>query len=244
MNFHLRINESSQFNGWTTSKSNFKLNKKSVEEIAKASENVETKDINIFKDQIINLQDNVKSAQEKINVLQMASDILTGISGNLSELKELSLNKLSATGEVELCTKSSRALSSYGDIEKLQAKMSNILDIQDNNTQKVLTEFKNVSEKASRLVETGNIEENVEDVLTTVSCSKESLNKLRDGLINNIQSLNVTLENMISVDSRIRNVELANKVVDLTHDQIIQQAHKSISIQVKDTDDSISSLIN
>jgi hypothetical protein len=113
----------------------------------------------------------------------------------------------------------------------------------------VIKEFQSVSEVFIRLAKIQGFEKDLNDnlpveslidaignAIDTVDVTQKGIDKERDSLIANIQTLNVTLENMMTSYNKIRNVELAEKTVKSTSNQILNDAMRSIRLHLENND--------
>lgn len=211
---------------------------------------------NNFKNRIIELQENVKTTQDKINILQLASDTLNNISDGLSEIRELALETIDQLEDYDVSGQLKTKLENIDKLEALKKNLESISDPKDNKYNSIIQEFQNISELSIKLSKIQGFDKDlnentgvetvitrINETLNSVSSAQGNLNSVKDSLITNIKSLNITLENMISSYSRIRSIESASETIQITQDLILREALKSISIQIKDADAKVTKLI-
>lgn len=198
-----------------------------------------------LKEKLIDLQDYASTTQDKINILELASETLNIISGNLNEVRQITLEKLNSLDGYELPEKIKDKLENLEKLENIQQGFENVRDDKDSEYSQIVEEFKNTSKIAIKLAKTEEfkealnnnpgIERFIDELNSTISClssTRSHLNKVKETLISNIKNLSIALENMVSSYSKIRNLELATETVKLTQHQILKEAQKSIQLQV------------
>ena len=201
-----------------------------------------------FKSKLINLQDFADEAQDKINILLEASEALNDISGNLNKVRDLALDAIDQRDDYEISNELKEKLENIDKIHSIQKIFERLKDSDDDNYSRIVDNFKDVAEIALKLAKIQDFKSNlnnnarVKDILTeinstitSISSTEENLNEVKDNLIYSIKNLNVTLENMVSSYSKIRNLEIASKTVEITKHQILSEALKSINVQTADT---------
>lgn len=210
-----------------------------------------------FKQDIINLQDDFTTAQDKFNILQMASETLGNISESLNDIRSIALENITELDNYDLSEEIKHKLDNIDQLSKLRNNVETILGKDDKNCSEIIKEFKNISEIAVKLAYIQNndngLNENlqlskvlgeVNKTIESVSSTKTNLDKMKTDLISNIKTLSITLENLVSSHGKIRNVEIALKTLQIAKHQILNEAFKSISVQLKDSNLSYKTLIN
>jgi flagellin len=259
MDFVQNINGMSRQKTWKELNTKTSSGNKKFENEEKPIEEAPDGDTRKFKDQIIDLQENVKITQDKINILQIASESLNDISSSLNEIKEMALETLNQLddGDHNLSKEIQNKLDNIDKLQNLQKNFEGVLDQKDKNYSNIVQEFKRISDLTIKIAkiqgfdqdlnENSHVQTVVDEIsqtLSSVSTTKTNLEKVKSDLITNIKSLNITLENMLSSYSRIRSVKLASEKIKLTQDQILSEAMRSISIQIKEADTTITKLIS
>lgn len=210
-----------------------------------------------FKSKLINLQDFADEAQDKINILLEASEALNDISGNLNRVRDLALDAIDQLDDYEISNELKEKLENIDKINSIQKIFERLKDSDDDNYSRIVDNFKDVAKIAIKLAKIQDFKSNlnnntrVKDILTeinstitSISSTEENLNEVKDNLIYSIKNLNVTLENMVSSYSKIRNLEIASKTVEITKHQILSEALKSINVQTADTTKTADKLVN
>lgn len=75
----------------------------------------------------------------------------------------------------------------------------------------------------------------IDDAIDNVFSRRSTLGAYQNRLESTVQSLSITVENLRSSESRIRNVDIASETANLTKNQILQQASTSILAQANQT---------
>lgn len=258
MDFIPQINGLNNNNHWKKPGNNKITSDKNISDIdIKAIEDQVNNDNKRFKNELIDLQDFTSEAQGKINILQVASEALNDISGNLTRVRELAIDAIEKLDDYEISDELKLKLENIDKITNIQETFEKLRDSEDDNYSKIVDNFKDVAKIAIKLAKMQGFEADlnnnprVKDILTeinssltSISSTKENLDEVKDKLIHSIKNLNVTLENMVSSYSRIRNIEVASKTVELTKHQILNAALKSINIQTADTTTTADKLVN
>jgi len=83
----------------------------------------------------------------------------------------------------------------------------------------------------------------LDTALTAVSAARGNLGAVQNRLEHTINNLNVTIENLTASESRIRDTDMAQEMVNFTSKQILQQAGTSMLGQAKSLPQSVLSLL-
>jgi len=258
MDFLPQINGLNNNNNWQKPEKNKKTTSKQSSDIdLNKIENLVNNDNKRFKSELINLQDFADEAQDKINILLEASEALNDISGNLNKVRDLALDAIGQLDDYEISNELKEKLENIDKINSIQKIFERLKDSDDDNYSRIVDNFKDVAKIAIKLAKIQDFKSNlnnntrVKDILeeinstiTSISSTEENLNEVKDNLIYSIKNLNVTLENMVSSYSKIRNLEIASKTVEITKHQILSEALKSINVQTADTTKTAVKLVN
>jgi len=210
-----------------------------------------------FKKDIINLQDDFTVAQDKFNILQMASETLGNISESLNDIRSIALENVNQLDNYDLSEEIKHKLDNVDKLNKIQNNVEIILGENDTNCSEIIAEFKNISAITTKLASIqGNnkglgenlqlqkVLDEVNKTIESVSSTKTNLDKMKTDLISNIKTLSVTLENLVSSHGKIRSIELASQTLRITKKQILKEADKSISVQLQNNNIALENLIN
>lgn len=258
MDFLPQINGLNNNNNWKKPGQNKKTTSKQSSDIdINKIETLVNNDNKRFKNELINLQDFADEAQDKINILLEASEALNDISGNLNRVRDLALDAIDQLDDYEISNELKEKLENIDKINSIQKIFERLKDSDDDNYSRIVDNFKDVATIAIKLSKIQDFKSNlnnntrVKDILTeinstitSISSTEENLNEVKDNLIYSIKNLNVTLENMVSSYSKIRNLEIASKTVEITKHQILSEALKSINVQTADTTKTADKLVN
>lgn len=85
--------------------------------------------------------------------------------------------------------------------------------------------------------------ESVDTAISSISTARAELGAYQNRLDHTINSINVTLENLTASESRIRDTDMANEMVNFTSNQILSQAGTTMLAQAKNIPQSVLSLL-
>jgi flagellin-like hook-associated protein FlgL len=258
MDFNLNINGLNKDKYWNDQQ---KRKKKHREQVSDSDQNLPQdlidKENQDFKGKLIDLQNYVTTAQGKINFLDLASEALDDISGSLTEIRSKALKTIDLLDSYELSEEIKEKLDNVGKLEKIQVDFENFNEEKDKEYLKFIEELRNTTNTTLKLAKSEDFKSQVNNnpqiekvlndlnsTINTISSTKEHLSEVKNSLINNIVNLSITLENMVSSYSKIRNIELASETIKLTQHQIINEALKCISLQAPDTNITVNKLVN
>lgn len=257
MDFKVNINGLNSQNGWNNFQHKNKNVGKKVLENKEESNNLDKQDIHIQNKDLMDFQDSVTKTQDEINILEVAGETLDKISGNLNIIREMALETINNLDNFDLSEELKAKLDNIEKLESLQENFETIFDKNDLKFQTIIEEFKTVSSKTIKLAKVQGFEADlnsnsriekvlneINETIDSVSSTKENLKQVKAGLVSNIKSLSIALENMASSYSKIRSIELASEAVSLAKEQILHSAYKSLCVQIKQPSESVNKLIN
>lgn len=260
MDFNITINGLNKQQQWKNKQhqqDKDKVEKKDLTIETKNTEDSSINNLNNFKKHLIDRQENITKAQDKINFLEKANEQLNDISGKLSHIRENTLDKINSLESYQLKESIKDKLENIVKLSNLENDFETISDKDDKNYQEIIEEFKGITQntielaKKHQFVETLNNNTQVNtfikdlnETINQISSAKYNLNQVKDNVLSSIKGLSITLENMNSSHSKIRNIELASKTIDIAREQIIGKAFKSISVQLQQPNSSVNELIN
>ncbi|WP_105616946.1 flagellin N-terminal helical domain-containing protein [Vallitalea okinawensis] len=85
--------------------------------------------------------------------------------------------------------------------------------------------------------------ETINDAITTVSSQRANLGAVQNRLEHTINNLDTSAENLQSAESRVRDVDMAKEMVQLTKNNILQQAAQSMLAQANQAPQGVLSLL-
>lgn len=258
MDFNLNINGLHKDKFWNDQGKPKKGSKKKHSDIDQdIPQDLIDKENQDLKGKLIDLQDYVTSAQGKINFLDLASEALDDISGSLSQIRSKALKTIDLLDSYELSEEIKQELNNVEKLEKFHLNFESFGEEKDKEYLSFIEELKNTTEATlslakiqefrSRLNNNPHVEKVLDDLNSTINSitsTKEHLREVKSSLISNIINLSITLENMVSSYSKIRNIELASETIKLTQNQIINEALKSITLQAPNTNITVNKLVN
>jgi flagellin len=88
-----------------------------------------------------------------------------------------------------------------------------------------------------------NLVDSIQQAIKDVSDNRGSLGAAQNRLEHTIANLGVASENLAASESRIRDLDMANEVVNMTKNQILQQAGTAILAQANQASQNVLSLL-
>lgn len=258
MDFLSSINGLKNSNKWNDPQYKKKKNiENSSEKESQHIEDIVERSNSSHKESLIDLQNSLSETQSKINLLDVASNTLDELSGSLNEMRSLAKDKIESLEGYKLSQDLEQKLENIAKIKETQVFFSQTNDQKDLRLEQIIDEFKKVSTITVKTAEiegfTAELNSNpkvehllasINKTLSSVSSTKEDLEKAKNYLIQQLKSLTVTLENMASSYNRIRNVSTASEAIKLTEHQILKEAMKSINMQRPDYSTDLQKLVN
>lgn len=249
------LNNNSHFKN--PNKKNVTSNKKESDIDTTMVEDHVNNDSKRIKSNLIDLQDFSAEAQDQINILQIASEALEDITGNLNKVRNLALDAIDHLDDYEISNELKTQLKNIDKIHQYQETFEKLKSSEDDNYNKIVDNFKDIAQITLKLAKIQDFEDDLNDnnrikniltdikaTIASISSTEDNLEEVKEDLSLSIKNLNVTLENMMSAHSRIRNIEIASKTVELTKHQILNAALKSINAQTADTTNTAEKLVN
>jgi len=201
-----------------------------------------------LRSQIGGLKVAARNAQDGISVVQTAEGALTEVHSMLQRMNDLSVQYANGTQNTE----SKAALAS--EFEELKTEIGRI---QDNTKFNGVALFANTTDGESGVVSfqvgyastdaievdlTGEIDvstldiatstsDDIQAVITDTSELRSSLGATQNRFEHTINNLNVTTENLQAAESRIRDTDMAQEMVNYSRSNILQQAGTSMLAQ-------------
>lgn len=192
--------------------------------------------------QIRGLAQASRNAQDGISLVQTAEGAMDEISNMLVRLKELSVQKANGTYNADdtanLELEMTQLTTEIGNIEKntkfngtavLDKTKSFDIIISDSDQVKLTITGADVS-KASALTSASKTAD-IEDAIKAVNTARSTLGAQQNRLESTVRNLNTTVENLQSAESRIRDVDMASEMMNLTKNNILLQASQSMLAQ-------------
>jgi flagellin len=193
-----------------------------------------------------------RNAQDAISMVQTAEGALNEVHSMLQRIRELAVQFANGTND----TDSQASIS--GEVDELQLAITDIGANTKFNGVALLTggastDFQVGADQGQVLTVTfGDIDTSAADVsdISTVDTAIAAISTLRgtfgaaqNRLEHTVASLAVASENLAASESRIRDLDVANEMVNFTKSQILQQAGVAILAQANQAPQSILSLL-
>jgi flagellin len=224
-----------------------------------------------LKAQIRGLKQSSRNAQDGISLVQVAEGALNEVSAILIRLRELSVQAASDTiGPVErqfLNVEYDQLISEIDRIADgtefngtpLLAGTGSILDFQvgtrnnpeidrisfdaskaDSNSSALGVNLTSVSDKASAQ----NALSLIDQAIVSVSAMRADFGAIQNRLQSVVSNIQVSVENMASANSRIRDVDVAEETSDFTKNNILLQAGTAVLAQANQSANTALSLLS
>ena len=224
-----------------------------------------------LKAQVRGLKQASRNAQDGVSLIQVAEGGLNEISSILIRLRELSVQSASDTigpverqflnveydqlvSEIDRIADSTefngtQLLSGTGSILDFQVGTRNDPNIDrlsfdaskaDANSAAIGVNLSSVADKASAQ----NSLSAIDSAIVSVSAMRADFGAIQNRLQSTISNLAVSVENMASANSRIRDVDVAEETAELTKNNILTQAGISVLAQANQSSKSALTLLN
>ena len=207
-----------------------------------------------LRSQVGGLKVGVRNAQDGVSVAQTAEGALTEVHAMLQRMNDLSVQYNSGTQNTE----SKAALD-----QEFQALTNEITRITDNTKFNGVSLFNattltfqvgyattdtiTVSGTALALVTTAGVtitdSSTVQLAITTISTQRAALGAVQNRFEHSINSLNVAIENLSASESRIRDTDMAQEMVQFTRNQILSQAGTAMLAQANQASQGVLQLL-
>jgi len=200
--------------------------------------------------QIRGLTQASRNAQDGISFIQTAEGALNEVSSMLTRMKELSVQKGSETYSGVDITNLNLEMTQLGDeIDSIIANtefntisvFTSQIDIvvSDSDTSTFTVGAALVAQNLSSTSTTANIE----SAIDTINTSRSTLGSQQNRLEHTINNLGTTTENLIAAESRIRDVDMASEMMEMTKNNILAQAAQAMIAQANQQPQSVLQLL-
>ncbi len=212
-----------------------------------------------MRSQIKGLDQATRNAQDGISFIQTAEGALTEVSSMLTRAKELAVQKANGTYNTDDVANINAEINSLGD------EIKNIIDKTEFNGKNVFTSTVGVAishDAATSLSITGATDvvadlstakltsltlitgvSGVEDLIGTVNTQRAVYGSLQNRLEHTINNLATTSENLVASESRIRDVDMAKEMMEMTKNNILSQAAQAMIAQANQQPQSVLQLL-
>lgn len=191
-----------------------------------------------MRSQIRGLSQASRNAQDGISYIQTAEGALNEVSAMLTRAKELHVQKANDTYSAEDLVNISKELTA------LDAEITNVLAKTSFNGKTVFTETAveiAISHDASATLEIDSslsislagatTAALVDGLIDTVNTKRADFGALQNRLEHTINNLGTTTENLVAAESRIRDVDMASEMMEMTKNNILSQAAQAMIAQ-------------
>lgn len=212
---------------------------------------------NLLKQELTTIQESFTLAQDKINVLEIANERLNDVSASLEAARSNLLENIRELKNDEIPTFLKERLATIGKLEHVEERIATIFAQDAENNADMSRELETISFVRNNVSQIKGLQDSLdsniplegllEEISTninSVTSTRTTLDQVRTQLVANVRILSVTLENMLSVQNKIRTVDVASKTVALAKHQILKQAQASVSTQLMYADADSKRLFN
>lgn len=200
--------------------------------------------------QIRGLSQASRNAQDGISFIQTAEGALNEVSSMLTRLKELAVQKESGTYSTDDVTNLELEMTQLGtEIDKIISDTKfNTIDvfggaidvvISDDDTDVVAIGATVAAQTLSATSTSAQIETSIGAINTARSTFGAHQNRLE----HTINNLGTTTENLVAAESRIRDVDMASEMMELTKNNILAQAAQAMIAQANQSPQSVLQLL-
>ena len=217
-----------------------------------------------MRSQIKGLDQATRNAQDGISYIQTAEGALNEVSSMLTRAKELMVQKANGTYSANDTTNINAEINSLGD------EIKNIIDTTKFNGKNVFTESAviaishdagvtltigvatNVQTQLSTTKLTGTTPildiadpatTGLETMINTVNTQRAAYGAIQNRLEHTINNLATTSENLVASESRIRDVDMAKEMMEMTKNNILAQAAQAMIAQANQQPQSVLQLL-
>jgi len=214
--------------------------------------------------QIRGLSQASRNAQDGISFIQTAEGALNEVSSMLTRAKELMVQKANGTYSTDDTANINREINSLG------AEVKNIIDTTQFNGRNVFTSAVSIAishdatgplsigaatDVVARLSTTALssttaisdtdplVLNTVEVMINTVNAQRGTYGSLQNRLEHTINNLGTTTENLVAAESRIRDVDMASEMMEMTKNNILAQAAQAMIAQANQQPQSVLQLL-
>lgn len=188
--------------------------------------------------QIRGLTQASRNAQDGISFIQTAEGALNEVSSMLTRLKELSVQKASGTYSAtdvtnlelemtQLGTAADKIITDtkFNGIGVFTAAINVVISDSDTDTFSVGTSV------AALALTSSSTTANIETAIGTVNTARSTFGAHQNRLEHTINNLGTTTENLVAAESRIRDVDMASEMMEMTKNNILSQAAQAMIAQ-------------
>lgn len=200
--------------------------------------------------QIRGLNQASRNAQDGISFIQTAEGALNEVSSMLTRLKELSVQKGNQTYSAADITNLELEMTAIGEeIDRvISATTFNTINVFDAEINIVVTDNDSVTTPighaiAAQSLSSTSTTDDIESAIETINTARSTLGSQQNRLEHTINSLSTTSENLAAAESRIRDVDMASEMMELTKNNILAQAAQAMIAQANQNPQSILQLL-
>ena len=217
-----------------------------------------------MRSQIKGLDQATRNAQDGISYIQTAEGALSEVSSMLTRAKELMVQKANGTYSTNDTANINAEINSLGD------EIKNIIDTTQFNGKNVFTESAVVAishnagvtltigtatdvvarlstsklTNATTIVDADPLVLNtLEVMINTVNSQRGTYGSQQNRLEHTINNLSTTSENLVASESRIRDVDMAKEMMEMTKNNILAQAAQAMIAQANQQPQSVLQLL-
>lgn len=200
--------------------------------------------------QIRGLSQASRNAQDGISFIQTAEGALNEVSSMLTRMKELAVQKGSETYNSDDITNLELEMTELGaEIDKIitDTKFNGInvftatkdIVISDDDGDTFAIGFALSGQTLTSASGTSDIE----TAITNVNEARSTLGAQQNRLEHTINNLGTTTENLVAAESRIRDVDMASEMMEMTKNNILAQAAQAMIAQANQQPQSVLQLL-
>jgi flagellin len=209
-----------------------------------------------MRSQIRGLEQATRNAQDGISYIQTAEGALTEVSSMLTRAKELMVQKANTTYSTEDIANINAEIGSLGD------EIKNIIDTTQFNGKDVFTSSVTVAishdasstmtiagatdvvaDLSTAQLGSGTSIADLETMIDTVNTQRAVYGSQQNRLEHTINNLGTTSENLVAAESRIRDVDMASEMMEMTKNNILAQAAQAMIAQANQQPQSVLQLL-
>ncbi len=209
-----------------------------------------------MRSQIRGLDQATRNAQDGISFIQTAEGALTEVSSMLSRAKELNVQKANGTYGTNDTANIDK------ELESLDTEIKNVisntafngmnvfsqLDVKiaishDGDATKALTINPNAGGPLTINLAGAGSATLVDGLIDTVNKKRAEYGALQNRLEHTINNLGTTSENLVAAESRIRDVDMAKEMMEMTKNNILSQAAQAMIAQANQQPQNILQLL-
>jgi flagellin len=200
--------------------------------------------------QIRGLNQASRNAQDGISFIQTAEGALNEVSSMLTRLKELSVQKESGTYSADDITNLELEMTQLGtEVDKIisdtEFNTINVFSgtinivISDDDTDVVAIG----ATVGAQTLTSGSATSDIETAITNINTARSTFGAHQNRLEHTINNLGTTTENLIASESRIRDVDMASEMMEMTKNNVLAQAAQAMIAQANQQPQSVLQLL-